>query len=644
MHLLARDSRTLDEEQRAEDLGHAPADLVLLSFADSDLGAAAVAWQELAEPRPSLRLANLARLRHPMSVDLYAERVVTQARCVLVRLLGGLEYWRYGAEEFAATCRRAGVALALLPGDARNDARLAELSTVPGEDWTRLDAYLREGGPQNLVQALRLAARLGGLDAGAPAPPQPVPVAGEHPLGLPTAGDLGLAVLVFYRAHLLAGDIAPVMALAEALHAQGFGVRALHVASLKDAAIGDFVADRLAAWRPVVVVNATAFSATQGTAGSPLDAAGVPVLQVVLAGSTREAWAGSTRGLTQADLAMQVVLPELDGRLLTTTVSFKAEAAPIAGLDFARTIHQPDADGVALAAARARGWAVLAGTPPAARRVAMVLSDYPGAGGGQVGHAVGLDTFASLDALLSLLAEAGYDTGGPSSGAASLANLLGEAPPAPVLDLATYQRLFATLPDALRTRIDAAWGPPDADPACIGGAFHLRHARRGALVLAVQPDRGTTADRRASYHDPDLPPRHAYVAFYLWLRETLGMQALLHLGTHGTLEWLPGKAVALSPACAPAALTGGLPVIYPFIVNNPGEAAARRHHHRPPDAAATPRRQPRRRYRVGTADRRIRCRRRARPPPRHTAAPRDTRSCRRRGVAGGKRRGRRRAG
>ncbi len=120
----------------------------------------------------------------------------------------------------------------------------------------------------------------------------------------------------------------------------------------------------------------------------------------------------------------------------------------------------------------------------------------------------------------------------------------------------------------------AAWGEPEDDPAVLDGAFALRHARLGNLVLAVQPDRGAALDRKAGYHDPDRPPRHAYIAFYLWLRHVVGIHAMLHLGTHGTLEWLPGKAAALSASCFPALLLGGLPVIYPFIVNNPGEAAA----------------------------------------------------------------------
>jgi cobaltochelatase CobN len=164
MHLLVRESRTLDDEQAAEDLGQTPGDLVFLSFADSDLAAAAAAWAAMPEARPSLRLASLARLRHPMSVDLYAERVVARARCVVVRLLGGLEYWRYGAEELAAQCRRHGVALAIVPGDGREDARLAELSTVGAAALAGLEAYFRFGGPRNLTQALLLAARLGGLE------------------------------------------------------------------------------------------------------------------------------------------------------------------------------------------------------------------------------------------------------------------------------------------------------------------------------------------------------------------------------------------------------------------------------------------------------------------------------------------------
>ncbi len=590
MHLLVRETQSLDAEAAAVDLGQTPADLVFLSFSDSDLGAAAAAWQAMGADRPSLRLANLARLLHPMSVDLYAERVVRRARAVVVRVLGGLDYWRYGAEELWALCRAEGIALALLPGEARDDGRLAALSTVPAAMLARLDALLREGGVDNLGAALRLAAHLGGLGADPRQAPMPLPGFGVHQFGVPADGPLGLAVLVFYRSQLLAGDIAPLAVLAAALAARGFGVRALQVGSLKDRAAGAWVAARLAAWRPAVVLNATGFSARRDAGGSPLDAAGVPVLQLVLAGGAQAAWAASTRGLSPADLAMQVVLPELDGRLAATAISFKAELPPEAGLEYSRSVHLPDAAGIALAADRAAGWARLAATPAGERRIAIVLSDYPGAGG-QLGHAVGLDTFASLDAILALLRGAGY------------ADRV-VAPAA--LAAADYRALFAELPAALRDSIVAAWGDPatlpelPAPPALpmlptLPAPEHGGDAGRGGVIIvAVQPDRGRRAERRASYHDPDLPPCHAYVAFHLWLRRVAAVQAVIQLGTHGTLEWLPGKAVAPGADCAPVALLRGLPVIYPFIVNNPGEAAAARRrlgavtigHLTPPLAAA----------------------------------------------------------
>jgi cobaltochelatase CobN len=570
VHLLVRETRSLDEEQEAVDLGHDPADLVFLSFADSDLGAAASAWIAMGEGRPALRLANLARLRHPMSVDLYAERVVAHARCVVVRLLGGLDYWRYGAEEFSALCRRDSIPLALLPGDGREDARLAELSTVSGDALGRIGLYLRHGGPRNLRQALLLAAQLGGIGHGVTGAPDEPASAGEYALRVPTEGDSGRAVIVFYRSHLLAGDVAPIDALAEALSARGLGVRALYVASLKDEAVATFVADRLRAWRPAVILNATGFSARHGADGSPLDAPDATVLQLVLCGAPRAAWEASSRGLSQSDLAMQVVLPELDGRLQGAVIAFKADSDPQPGLQFVRKVFCPDQEGLALAADQATGWARLAATPRAERRIAVLLSDYPGARG-QLGHAVGLDTLTSLGEIVRLLDAAGYDV----ADASSLAERLVRAKPLVILDLAAYRHLFdGLLPATTRKRVHAAWGDPTEDPSLQAGAFGLAYARAGNLIVAVQPDRGSRYDRKAAYHDPDLPPRHSYLACYLWLRVQIGIHALVHLGTHGTLEWLPGKAAALSAACFPAALTRGLPVIYPFIVNNPGEAAA----------------------------------------------------------------------
>ncbi len=573
MHLLVRETRGLDEAEDAVDLAQSPADLVFLSFSDSDLGALAAAWTAKGEDAPSLRLANLAKLRHPMSVDLYVEQVIAGASCVVVRLLGGLDYWRYGAEEIAHAARALDIPLALLPGDGREDPRLAELSTVDGAMLARLDGFFTAGGPENLRRALDLMACLAGLASDHGLAAEPVRMHGEYRLDVPEVSGRPLVVIVFYRAYLLAADLAPIEALAHAFDREGLNVRALYVGSLKDRDTGHFVASRLRDWAPHVVLNATAFSARLDDAPSPLEAAGAPILQLVFARSAREAWENSPRGLSQSDLAMQVVLPELDGRLLTTAISFKAEQCEVAGLEFARVAHQPAEEGIAAAARSASLWARLATTPRAERKLALVLSDYPGAAG-QAAHAVGLDAIESTADILQLLKQEGFAVGDALPGNASIVAALCDTEPLPFLSLAEYRRLFSGLDPQARAKIVAAWGAPEDDPSIRDGHFTLRFARYGKFVAAIQPDRGNALDRKASYHDPDLPPRHAYAAFYLWLRETERIHAMVHLGTHGTLEWLPGKAMALSSSCLPAALIGGLPTIYPFIVNNPGEAAA----------------------------------------------------------------------
>ncbi|MCP1270950.1 cobaltochelatase subunit CobN [Acetobacter cerevisiae] len=612
MHLLVRENRTLDEQDEAEDLGLPPADLVVLSFTESDLLGLLHAQERLKAEHeaegapPSLQVTSLARLRHPMSVDLYLETTLAQARCVVVRLLGGLDYWRYGAEELAAWCREHKVPLALLPGEAmrqgtnasvpmQDDTRLADLSTVPEEIRNRLNGFFQHGGTCNMVNALRLMASLArqGPDEGAQ--PEPLPQWGLYrtvtgvPVVKATAADgmdreatrlpsgrVMRATLVFYRAHLMVGDIAALDLLAETLAAQGCTVEMLFVTSLKDPVVAKGVAEALRRSKPDILLNATLFSSRNPQGDSPLTGADVPILQLLQPGATQAVWERSPRGLSRSDLAMQAVLPELDGSIATLPISFRAEAPP--GLPAARVPYLP---GIRQTADRALAWARLRYLSPEQKRVGIILSDYPGAGltqeTGHVAHAVGLDGFASLASILTLLLAEGYQMGtAPLPQPEQLAALLAQSALRPLFCVATYRALAAGLDADFLASVTQAWGEPEQDPCVQDGTFHLRAIELGHLTLAVQPDRGRQADRKALYHDPDSPPCHAYVAFYLWLRSVRRLDALVHLGTHGTLEWLPGKAAALSASCAPAVLTGDLPVIYPFIVNNPGEAATAR--------------------------------------------------------------------
>lgn len=571
MHLLRVESRSIDDTAEAVDLGQSPAEIAALSFTDSDLAVLAAAWAAGQATLPTLRLASLAALRHPYSVDLYAEKVLVRARFVLVRLLGGMEYWRYGVDELAALARASSFHLAIIPGDHQVDPRLDEASTLPLPALRQIAGYFAAGGVENMGACLRFAASHF-TPLPAPPPPRPVlPFGFYAPAMAPAGSGAPAALIVFYRAAMLAADTDPVIALAQALAARGFRVTAVYLTSLKDEAAATPLRAHLRTQRPDVILNLTAFSARLEPAGSVLDEADAPVLQLALSGGSWQAWTDSRRGLGPADLAMNVVLPEFDGRIIAGAISFKGETRRNEALQFTRLAHQPEHGGVSYAANLAFAWADLARTPRADRRLACILSDYP-AKAGRTGYAVGLDTPASVIAIARRLAREGFDSALPGDEAALIA-ALSSGEPAAVLSLAQYEQLLATLPAGFVAQLRAAWGAPEDDAAIRAGRFRFRIVRAGKLVIAVQPDRGNAASRKADYHDAALPPRHGYVAFYLWLRMIERVHAIIHCGTHGTLEWLPGKATALSDRCAPRAVLGPVPLIYPFIVNNPGEAA-----------------------------------------------------------------------
>ncbi|WGR99995.1 cobaltochelatase subunit CobN [Bradyrhizobium sp. ISRA443] len=571
MHVVFRESRGLDETATPRDLGQDPAELAVLSFSDSDLAAFASGWRRGCGSLPSLRLANLADLRHPLSVDTYIERTLSQARGILVRLIGGEPYWSYGLAALHRLARERNIAFAVLPADGRDDLRLDEFSTLPVSTLRRLKVLCDKGGPvaaQAVISQLALAS---GLYAGPVVGEIDLPEIGVYDPGLgavatlPAPDNRPRALVTFYRSYLAAGDTAPVDALIGALRQKGFDAYGVFVSSLKAAGVADWVRTQFAQCPPAAIVNATAFSAVGDDGTTPFDSASCPVFQVALSTARRDDWAESLRGLSPGDLAMHVVLPEVDGRVFAGVVSFKSPGERDPDLQFARLAHRPDDERVTAVAARVAAWHRLANKPTHEKRLAVVLSNYPGRPH-QIAHAVGLDALASVDVLLSDLAVAGFDVEAVES--------LGEVLPQQKLtwSVADYRASLAGLPRQLQDDLANAWGAPEHDPDCHSGEFQFAAIRCGKSFIAVQPERGDVGKRDADYHDLSRTPRHAYVAFYLWLRQQ-GIDAIVHMGAHGTLEWLPGKSVALSSCCWPEALIGDLPVIYPFIVNDPGEAA-----------------------------------------------------------------------
>jgi cobaltochelatase CobN len=570
MHVVFRESHGLEETDTPQDLGQTPADLVVLSFSDSDLGAFAAGWHRAQGNLPTLRLANLVALKHPLSVDTYVEQTLEGAKGVLVRLIGGESYWAYGLATLQDLARRKGIALAVLPADGRADPRLDELSTLPVSTLRRLQHLCDAGGAVAAQAALAQLSLAAGLYAGPVMGAKTVPDFGFYDPGrgvLPAVETDGkpLVLVSFYRSYLTSADTAPVDALIAELRSRGFAAFGVFAASLKAPAAAEWLRATLPALSPALIINATAFSA-QGADGasSPLSSSGCPVFQVALSTARRKDWAEAERGLSPADLAMHVVLPEVDGRVFTGVVSFKAPGRKDPDLEYSRFAHRADPDRIRAVVDRVQGWHRLATRANAEKRLGVILSTYPGKAH-QLAHAVGLDALASCTGILQTLKQGGY-------GVEATADL-GKALMTQTLQwpLSNYLTALQNLPQSLQNDLSDAWGAPENDPDLFDGHFAFKALQAGSALIALQPERGAVNTRVDDYHDLARTPRHAYVAFYLWLRQQT--DALIHIGAHGTLEWLPGKAVALSGECWPEALIGGLPVIYPFIVNDPGEAA-----------------------------------------------------------------------
>ncbi|MHC8507918.1 MAG: cobaltochelatase subunit CobN [Rhodospirillales bacterium] len=617
MHLLAAQPGAVSDGSEAVDLGQSPGDIIFISAADSELALVARARAALDAPgacpgAPSLRLANLMRLSHNLSVDLYVDSALRGAKLVIARVLGGCGYWPYGLEQIAEACRASGAQLCALPGDDQPDPELDRLSTIPAEARTRLWRYLINGGPENAEQFLRFAFDC----AGTPTEwvePRPLPAAGfywpEHSGAVLSLDDVraawaraGLAAdapacapacaprcaVVFYRALFQAQNLKPVDALTAALMRAGLAPVPVFVQSLKDPVSAALVSGALAETEAAVVLNATGFSVSAPGAPrtqTPFDAADCPVLQVVFSGSSKESWEAGTAGLSPRDIAMNVALPEVDGRVLTRAVSFKGAARRDALTETDIIEYDPAADRIDFTAALAAAWARLRQTPAPARRTAVVLANYPNRDA-RMGNGVGLDAPEGVVTALRAMAEAGYNVdGAPQTGAELIARLkrgptndftaLAGREVSETLALSDYRAFFSELSASVQSAVTARWGEPESDPFVMKGAaaFAVPAFVCGNTAIALQPARGYNINPAESYHDPALVPPHNYLAFYAWVRRAFGAHAVIHFGKHGNLEWLPGKALALSDACFPEAALGPLPNLYPFIVNDPGEGA-----------------------------------------------------------------------
>jgi cobaltochelatase CobN len=569
--------------------------ILVLTNADTEILALRSIVEALPGGFPAVRAANPATLDRPPPLD--------GVEAVLVRLLGGRRAWESPLDELRRRCVAEGIPLLAFGGEAVPDAELAGLSTVPGGTLAQAFAYLVHGGLDNIEHLLRFAAdtvlRHGfGFEAPRPVPSEGVLGEGDG-AARPVDPSRPTVAIVFYRAHLLAGNTTFVTDLATAVEARGANALPVWCYSLRPDGDGRVRALELLAERGVdaVITTVLAMGSTRGEEwdASALAALDVPVVQAIASTGTSAAWEAGSAGLAPVDVAMQVAIPEFDGRIVAVPFSFKETVDDADVLGAPVTAYRTRPDRVGRVAGLAVRQASLRRTPAGERRVAVVLSAYP-TKRSRVGNAVALDTPTSVVALLHSLRDRGYRVDRiPVDGDALMAELLdgfvydndwlteaqlAQAPgrwPA-----GRYAAWFATLPAATQGDLTAAWGDPP-------GSVHLDAATDelvfpgidlGHVLVTVQPPRGFGENPIAIYHSPDLAPTHHYLAFYRWLDDGWGADAVVHAGKHGTLEWLPGKGLGLSAGCYPDAALGDMPLVYPFVVNDPGEGtqAKRRAH------------------------------------------------------------------
>jgi cobaltochelatase CobN len=570
---------------------------VLLSTSDTDLMTARASGAVY-------RLANPARM-----IEGELTELLDGADTVVVRLLGGYRAWPDGIDAIASS----GVPMVVVSGEQAPDADLMQRSTVPTGIAVQAHSYLAQGGVENLRQLHAFLCDTVLMTGFGFAPPAATPVWGLleprcdgcQGCGLERRGDTGPRIAVlYYRAQQLAGNTAYVRAMCSAIKQAGGQPLPVYCTSLRNPPAE--LLELLAGADALVVTVLAAGGATPAAASAGGDDDGwdvkhlaaldIPILQGLCLTSSRARWSANDDGLSPLDVATQVAVPEFDGRIITVPFSFKE-------IDSDGLIsYVPDPERCARVAGLAVSHARLRRVPNPDKRLALIFSAYP-TKHSRIGNAVGLDTPASAIALLKALRNKGYDIGevpglDAEDGDALMHALIerggqdrdwltdGQLAGNPIrIPAARYREWFAALPADLAESMVAHWGPPPGDlfvdrSLDPDGEIVFAAMQSGNLVIVVQPPRGFGENPVAIYHDPDLPPSHHYLATYLWLRHEFGAHAAIHLGKHGNLEWLPGKTLGMSAGCAPDAALGDLPLIYPFLVNDPGEGtqAKRRAH------------------------------------------------------------------
>lgn len=406
---------------------------------------------------------------------------------------------------------------------------------------------------------------------------------------LPAArGARGTVGVLVGRSYVLAGNTAHYAAVVRALEARGLAVRPMFASALdarpalarhagvEDAGDGAWRATPNSS-RPDALVNLTGFSLVGGPAYNDAPAARAVLaaldapylaLQTLEFQSVAE-WRADARGLNPLQATLQVAIPELDGAVAPAVYGGRGAGTP----DRPAAASEPVAERVAAAADRVAALVRLRRTARAERKVAVVLFNFP-PNAGNTGSAAYLNVFPSLFRTLHALRQAGYAVDVPESvdalrEAVCEGNRERAGAPANVHARVSAERHVAREP--WLAEVERTWGAAPGRQLTDGRDLFVMGARFGNVFVGVQPAFGWEGDPMRLLFEGGFAPTHAFCAFYRWVREDFGADAVLHFGTHGALEFMPGKQVGLSGDCWPERLVGALPNVYLYASNNSSE-------------------------------------------------------------------------
>ncbi len=591
MHLLSAQSAQIQTEDEAIDLEQEPGRIIFASFADNELAniASAVDRAKLND----FRLANISMLAHNLSIDLWLEKTVSHAKLIIIRLLGGVNYWQYGIDELCALAQKNNIKLALLPGDANIDNDLLARSTISKKDWHILHSLFVAGGAQNMDLAIKVFDRLARDKNIANIKAKPFLRFGFYSpcknitLSAPEkwqGADNNFVPILFYRSLLEGAGGAAIDLLCQKLKRENLTPVPIIISSLKEGACVRFVKRAFEKFPPQIILNLTAFALgieTIEEKQNPFADIDAPIIQLLQSSRPKKIWQKDYQGLSAKDLAMQIVLPELDGRIGNLLIAHKEKSVWHKRTQCQLSLYSPYREGIKNVVELSKNWLNLRFKPQKEKKIALILANYP-IRDGRLANGVGYDAPQSTIQIMKLLKKEGYKIKNIPKNGNELIKLLQKAPTNAnpkravseiILPLAKYNNLLKKLPKKIQNQVNKQWGKAQNDVFCRQDGFHLPIKLFGNLALILQPSRGYNIDIEANYHDPDLVPTHAYIATYLWAKYIFGANALIHNGKHGNLEWLPGKANALDNNSYPLMLWGCLPHFYPFIVNDPGEGS-----------------------------------------------------------------------